>query len=438
MIKKLLLTFGTSIAILLINIVGGILAARLLGPQGKGQLTAVTLWPSVLAAVGNLGIANAIVFYVGNSGEESIKKIWAGTIALGLIQTGLLIALGFFLLPILMSQYSSEYIWIARTFLLFVPLNIFTQYWISIFQGRMKIVPYNVSRFLVVSCYLVSIIILSSLKIVSVLTCTIVLLLSNVVVLIFELLWLTKLGWVGHHIDFVLIRKMLGYGLKSHLGSISSLINLRMDQMVMAIFLAPNMLGLYVVAVTISSGVGLIANAIATITFPAISVQNMAGEKKRALTRSLRLSFWCSLFVGLTMLLSMDFIINVLYGQGFSQAIPAARVLIVATVVSGLNMILASGLKGYGLPGVSSMGEFISLLFTGIFLWLLLPRWGIIGGAVTSLISYSCNFVILYSYAWFRLSINPKEAFLPQVEDYLYIQSLLSGFGQSKIPLFRR
>lgn len=432
MIKKFALTFGTSLAILSMNIVTGILTARLLGPLGKGQLTAVTLWPVILASVGSLGLVNAIVYYSGKSSDEKTQTIWSGSFTIGLIQTLVLITLGFFLLPFIMGQYSNEMIWIARFYLLFIPLNIFNLYGTSMFLGRMRIVPYNILRFLVFGIYFVGVIILAFLDKVSVQTCTAVLLASNAIVLIVKLFWMKKLGWLGNKIDFSLIRHMLGYGLKSHIGNISSLLNLRMDQMAMAIFLTPDMLGLYIVAVTTSSGVSLIARSIATLSFPTISAQNIPEMKKMVFARSIRLTFWFSALIATGLFLTIDFLIIILFGQAYSQAVPAARVLIVAVFIAGLNMTLASGLKGYGKPDISSLGELISLFFTGILLWLFLPRWGILGAAVASLVAYSCNFLFMYLYIWRKSLVNLKETLLPQTEDYSDFKSLITSVRKNK------
>jgi O-antigen/teichoic acid export membrane protein len=53
-------TFGTNITIQLCTIVQAIFLARLLGPTGRGQFAAATLWPSVFASVGGLGVAIAL------------------------------------------------------------------------------------------------------------------------------------------------------------------------------------------------------------------------------------------------------------------------------------------------------------------------------------------------------------------------------------------
>ena len=435
MFTKLALTFGTSVAILLFNIAGGVLKARLLGPMGRGLLTAVSLWPTVIASIGNLGLVNAVVYYSGKESDEKIKTIWSGSFLVGILQSIVFGILGYFFIPILMQKYSAEFVWMARLFLLYIPLYIFLQYNISILQGRLRIGPYNLVRILVPGSYFIGIVVLALLDSVTVQSCTIVLLLSNAITVLCEVLYLNKLGWLSRKLNLPLIRQMMSYGLKAHIGNISSLLSLRLDQILMSLMLSADKLGLYVVAVTISSGVNLISDAIATIAFPTISSQALITDKRTAFARSLRLSFWSSWLVVLIMLLLTNFIVNILFGTEFSGAISAARVLILAASVSGMNMTIASGLKGYGKPSVSSIGEVISLCLTGVFLWIFMPRWGILGAALASLIAYSCNCIYLLVYIRHNLAIYLKDIFFLQPEDFANFRWLLKNLrGGISVP----
>ena len=80
MLKNLSFTFATSIAILVANIVTGVLTARWLGPTGKGELTAIILWPTVLAGAGSLGLVEAIVYLSGKDDGERVRTIWTNSI----------------------------------------------------------------------------------------------------------------------------------------------------------------------------------------------------------------------------------------------------------------------------------------------------------------------------------------------------------------------
>ncbi len=102
-------------------------------------------------------------------------------------------------------------------------------------------------------------------------------------------------------------------------------------------------------------------------------------------------------------------------------------------MVLGINSILAAGVKGLGRPIISSYGEIIGLFFTGVFLYLLLPKYQIIGAVYTSLLAYTASFIFLYGYVWHTFSLPPKEIIFPKSEDILSIGSAIKKLRQARI-----
>src|SRR5713101_4590346 len=61
--SRILLTAGTNGLSAVLGITTGMLAARLLGPQGRGELAAIQTWPSFIATLAMLGLPEALVYY---------------------------------------------------------------------------------------------------------------------------------------------------------------------------------------------------------------------------------------------------------------------------------------------------------------------------------------------------------------------------------------
>lgn len=57
------LTVAANVTLAALGMVSGILAARLLGPHGRGQLAAIQTWPSSIATLAMLGMPEAVVYY---------------------------------------------------------------------------------------------------------------------------------------------------------------------------------------------------------------------------------------------------------------------------------------------------------------------------------------------------------------------------------------
>ena len=69
------------------NVITGLIAARSLGPTGRGELTAITVWAATLLYAGTLGLPEAVAYCA--AAERKLRDlIWAtgqaAALALGL------------------------------------------------------------------------------------------------------------------------------------------------------------------------------------------------------------------------------------------------------------------------------------------------------------------------------------------------------------------
>src|SRR4051794_13152716 len=86
-------SFATSAAIQAINVLTGVALARTLGPHGRGELVALILWPSILAAFGSLGLSEAVTYHCARA-RENAGVVTGTAIALGLAQSFVLGGIG--------------------------------------------------------------------------------------------------------------------------------------------------------------------------------------------------------------------------------------------------------------------------------------------------------------------------------------------------------
>ena len=59
--KDISVSFATTAYIQVLNIATGLIAARILLPEGRGELAALMLWPGLIAELGNLGLSDALL-----------------------------------------------------------------------------------------------------------------------------------------------------------------------------------------------------------------------------------------------------------------------------------------------------------------------------------------------------------------------------------------
>ena len=84
-----------------------------------------------------------------------------------------------------------------------------------------------------------------------------------------------------------------------------------------------------------------------------------------------------------------------LFGAAFAPSIVPAIILLCGTVLLSCNYVLSDGLRGLGRPLIPTIGEVAGLVVTLIALYLLLPRWEILGAAWASVFSYGTTSIVL-------------------------------------------
>ncbi len=202
---------------------------------------------------------------------------------------------------------------------------------------------------------------------------------------------------------------MLSYGLPAALSLIPQTLNLRMDQMLMAAFLAPANLGQYVVAVSWSAAASPIINAVGPVLFPSMSALSNPTKKttllKAVLPRFLILASAATFIIAIL----TPFMIPLLFGEEFRPAILPAIVLVFANTFLSSNSLCSDALKGMGDTRKILAADLTGLGVTVVLLLTFIPRFGIMGAALASLAAYFCVSILLAYFIWSHYHNLPVE-----------------------------
>ena len=201
-------------------------------------------------------------------------------------------------------------------------------------------------------------------------------------------------------------RAGLNFGIKSWAGGLAQMTNARLDQFLMITVVAPRVLGLYAVAVTISGATGLIGGALA----PPLMARVGAGET-HLISQAVRIMVAVSVCVNLALAAVSPVLLSVLFGHGFRGALPMLLILLVAQVPLVGVGVLSSALQADGAPMIPTIGEGIAVVVTVGGLIALLGPLGGVGAAIVSLAAYSSSFVFQLLVAR-RRTDTPLRAFL--------------------------
>jgi O-antigen/teichoic acid export membrane protein len=387
--RPLTFSFTASIAIQAMNVMTGIALARILGPHGRGELAAVLLWPTLIAAIGSLGVIEATTFHAARA-TTAPGTLLGSALALALVQSVVCVAVGAAILPLVLAHYDPAALRAGYIFMAFIPVNLVTLSLMAVLNGLQRFAQFHALRLLVAGgtgCAILT------LRLIDILT------VENAVLVYVGATLLTGLVAAAMLVRFLpslrfsptLSRQLLTFGLQSHTGSVTWMMNERLDQLVISVFLAPVQLGLYVTAVTMTSLTALVGSSVATAAFPVVA-QMDAGDRRRDAVRGfVRLALAVSIAVALPVALLAPTLIGFFFKSAYLDATGVCRLLMVAAVILSTNRVLGACLKALGRPLDVGLAEFMALGVTVGGLALLLPVLGIMGAAIVSLLAYTVS-----------------------------------------------
>ncbi|MBK8934848.1 MAG: oligosaccharide flippase family protein [Chloroflexi bacterium] len=321
--RDLLQTGLTDILLLVTSLIAGVVTARLLGPEGRGQLAVVMLWPSLFAAVGSLGVRDALVYEQARAIQP--KAVLTGVaIVLASLQSFFIILIGWFLIPILTKSQSSEIVVLTKQYLIFIFLNLTSLYMGALLQGKLRIALYNLVRLSVSVVYTLGLLTLWMFDSFNVQNVAYVLLIANAFTTLLAFIINLIDSGVSLHFHLSLFYSIFTYGIKNHIGSISHMFNERLDQMVLALLLTPKELGWYVVAVSAANIAKVAASPFSQLIFPRLAGQDLDNQRQIVRIHS-RYTLLSTLLLILFLSLALPYLIPVIYGGDFSPSIKSRR-----------------------------------------------------------------------------------------------------------------
>lgn len=379
---------ATNLAIAAVNVVTGLIAARILGPDGRGELAAIFSWPLLLAALATLGLPDAIVYFCARSPRRAGTH-FATALVPALAASAVFAGIGWVAMPWLLAAQDTEVVTAARWYLLSVPLAATLGMADRPLRGIGDFRSWNLLRVAPTIAWLAILLV----ALVHGSSTPVILAVAFLVARL--LLVAPMLRFVRNRVDGAwryqgdLVRPMLRFGLPSFVTVLPTILNQRLDQLIMAAFLPASTLGVYVVAVAWSGMLAPLMLAFGNALFPRIAGTGQSDEQRgEVFARGLRIGVAMAIVLGLGAAAVTPLLLPVVFGSAFREAVPPALVLIAAAGVAGVNIIGQEGLRGLGRPGLVLRSEALGLVVTLAALAVLLPSFAIMGAALASLVGY--------------------------------------------------
>lgn len=393
--RSLAASLGSSFGLQIMGTITGVVLARGLGVENRGELAAAVLWPQVIGTISTLGLQESVTFHVARSPEQTGRVLGSGLV-LWALQSIIFSAACAIAIPLVLTRHPTSTIVSAYIYLLYVPINAIGVIFTATLNGLERYRWFNVVRLAVGVLILVTQAILLATGTFGVRTMVVGYVICYVLssALAGVLVHRARRGTLEYTRE--MMRSVFRYGLLSHASNTSSQVNQRLDVLLISIFLSSRQLGLYVVAVALTSLTLIVGGSIAYVALPSIARQEPGPERLLLARRLTSVTIALSTLIALPVLAFAPELISLFFGSGYRSAANVTRVLVIAGVGFSASRALEAVLRAINRPLDAGIAEFVALGVTCVTLGALLPTLGLLGAGLSSLLAYlvACGWMI--------------------------------------------
>lgn len=406
----------------------GVLSARYLHPDGRGELAAMILWPIVLTSGLTFGLPSATVFQLKHNPPSASEIMGAGLLlatAAGVLAT----VLGWILIPVWLAHYSAETISYARLFL----LNSVPCAWALTARACLESKgEFRLASLLILApslATLVWLVTLAATKRLDPASAGVAYVLPSVPASLYLVYWVERN--VGIRIRHFLSKAhlLLSYGIRAYGIDLCGTLSLYVDQALVVRMLTPASMGIYNVALSLSRVLSVFHLAVNVVLFPRTVAQEP--EKIIEVTgRAVRVSTTLATTCGLVVALFGRQALSAIYGSQYADASPLLTILTVEVILSGMALVLSQAYMALGRPGVVTIIQTTGLLLTIPMMLVLVPRWGLMGAALSLLFSTSARLLLVV--AGFPMVLKQEcPNMLPGPKELTFITTVIGDYTRA-------
>lgn len=418
------------------SVAAGVIVARWLGREGYGQLAVINVAIATIIQLGGAGLPSANTYFIAQD-RKSFAPAAINSLIFALV-IGSLLASGLVGLAMWQPRWfgfiSPRLIGIAA---ISIPFQLITLIGLNTFLAVGQVKRFNLldvagQLFVVLNALLALIILNRGLwTLVSLNTAASLLVCALVIWLIWRFI-LEQREAQALKPDGGLFKRMVRYGIKSHIAALAAMLIFRADLLVVNLFHGVGEAGVYAVASQVAMMLLLLPGVIATLLFPHVaSKQDERGELTCLVTRHTTLVMLLICLAAVP----ASYLLPLLYGAGFAETPMLLFILLPGVFLVGIESVLVQHFNAAGLPRAIPLFWTMTLVINIALTFALVPTFGARGAATASTLSYALIFVLVLLY--FRAQTRQPLSFIlmPRREELRELlmgrfRSLSSGRGR--------
>lgn len=399
---------------LVVGVIVGAWVARYLGPQEFGLLSYALIFCSFFATVSTLGLDGIVIRELSTRSSKS-NEILGTTFYLRLFSGIVLFCISIFI--ILMLESNATLIVITAILalgMIFQSTDVIDLWFQSKSQSRKTILPKGTS-YLIAATLRIFIIYKAFTVVYFAIISLLEILLSCALVLQSYKKSVQKINWIfNKNLALSLLKESWPY----ILSSISILVYMRIDQVMIRAHAGDAELGIYSAAVHLSSVFNTIPMILMIAVGPIIaklSVNNVQASKK-LLSNLFSFIWWSMLPLSMLFFIFSESIINIVYGAAYEGASRVLAVHIFTNIPIGLGVVQSLWIINNKKSSLSLYKTIIGAAINIGLNFLLIPLYGAFGAAIATLIAQSFSAVLC------NIFLAP-EIFKLQLSSIFFIKS---------------
>lgn len=392
MLKKIIGTTGAKILNAFLTLIILMITTNYLGKEGVGIISLIILDIAIILLLNDFIGGSALVYYTPRA--ETFKLLIPSYI------WSVIVIILFFGIFKLLSIYPSLYNNIVPSdyehhILLLGLLNSLNFINLNIIVGKEKIKLYNTIFVVqILSLFISLVIFIFVIKKIEVISYVYSLYISFGISFILGFLnvrkYITSTNLSQTH---GLLKNIFHYGTMTQFANIMHLTNKRLSFFIIKSFIGTGSLGIYSAGVQLTEGLRLVGQSISIVQFARISNTTDMNYAKTLTIKLLKFTTIITAILIIIILLFPTSVFEFLFGEEFRYIRPVILSLSIGVIAIVASMIFSHYFSGIGKPKYNTISSAIGLIFTVTFVFILIPRVGIIGAGISATLAYSASAV---------------------------------------------
>lgn len=412
---------SSRIASLVLSFAGGVILARLLGPDGKGTVAALTIYPALIMSLAELGTRQATVFHLGKKIYPQRDVIGASMFLL-VLTSALGVAICAVIFAVINNPNFSLFLIVLA--LLGIPIGLAQSMAQGVLLGQERIGSYSAISWVSPLLRIFAVVLFVWVLRLGVAGEMIGSVLTGIIMLICVYVIVARTTRIEVLPNFKLSKELLSLGFVYAIALFIIGLNYKIDIVILERLVSVGEIGQYTLGVNLAELLWQLPSALGVVVFsrsanakdPALFTQNVI--------KLLRITLLIAV-VGATILgIAAHFVIPLVYGEQFAPSVTSLRIILPGIVAFTVFKVLNVDLAGRGRPRVSLYAVAPAVLLNVVLNFWLIPLYSINGAALASTISYIVA-VIIYVIIYAKVVDVPLVSlFTYQRSDFDFVSKL--------------